>query len=661
MNSYNSNLPSARLPRLRRELIELHDEPLKGINVIFPHEDDMTIMCLILTPLQGPFHGIRLHLTVNVPENYPQVAPIVSIQTTVKHPNVFMGGYICADVLQEKYRSSRYYNGGYTPGYLLKYIFLQLLSFFSDKNIEQEGGYVLDFMDLYNLEPNKFKSDMKDLVKKFKCNKCGYNDIGTKHYINITPDSNEIEKFDIYGTPYNSQNNNFNDDRKENQIIKTSIKKDVVDLNDDCWLNIIEFLNERDILVLSTAYPRINALIHHYNILLRRQLICFYLRKTFTEAILGIGVKVGSNQSVEKRELIISEFDLFSYEAYRDHRLRSGIWGDSFTHFLPLVLSAVHFEKALPIIKTSLMNIRDYTEWKSELVLKTIPGLMSSMVVNLMKACDNNRQQSSAVIKASEKALQGYCLLLHLLTMLSNQTDQRRRFRHKTNTPNLGEFIIYLFLCRDINWKEFCTGFLEELLSRNVVWFLNKEASLAYIEPDDYISNYRLTKTFELSSTSLRLVMFQVAFLKMTQDMKNSQKNNLDKRYGYPTDEMSNSLLQLIKKIYQVNTWDVFFEMIDYDLFENEKNKIGWELKVLKLLKNAINDSLISGYHQMPYTLNEVYYLISRCEPGIPPSTSSLQRDNNNEEVITGLTFYPDQRSTRQNEDRRNNPNDYNT
>ncbi|RHZ61602.1 hypothetical protein Glove_346g191 [Diversispora epigaea] len=180
-----------------------------------------------------------------------------------------------------------------------------------------------------------------------------------------------------------------------------------------------------------------------------RQLVCFYLRKTSTEAILGIGISIGNNRSAENGELIISEFDLFSYEAYRDHYLRSGIWGDSIKYFLPLALSAVHFEKVLPIIKSSLMRIRDYTEWNSELVLKTIPGLMSSMVVNLMKACDDNRHQSSSSVvrKVSEKALQGYCLLLHLLIMLSKkypeviteaekkvenfiENEQPRRFRH---------------------------------------------------------------------------------------------------------------------------------------------------------------------------------------------------------------------------------------
>ncbi|RIB20026.1 ubiquitin-conjugating enzyme/RWD-like protein [Gigaspora rosea] len=126
---------TSHLLRLKRDIIELRNDPLKGIDVII-HDDDITSMCLILTPLQGPFFGLRLHLSVNIPEEYPRIAPKVSIQTAVEHPNVIDSdndngnAYICADILKNNNRSSRGYNGGYTAGYLLKYIFLQLLSFF---------------------------------------------------------------------------------------------------------------------------------------------------------------------------------------------------------------------------------------------------------------------------------------------------------------------------------------------------------------------------------------------------------------------------------------------------------------------------------------------------------------------------------------------------
>src|SRR4051794_1390781 len=172
-----SKVPSACLPRLKREIIELYNEPLKGIKVKL-HDHDITSMCLILTSYQGPFSNLRLHCKVKVPKDYPKIAPIITIQTPVTHPNVFSiaseEGFICADILQAHplYRDSKYYNGGYTPGYLLKYIFLQLLSFFSDNNVEQWDGHVSQI----HSDLESFRKQSEDIVREYQCKLCGFND-----------------------------------------------------------------------------------------------------------------------------------------------------------------------------------------------------------------------------------------------------------------------------------------------------------------------------------------------------------------------------------------------------------------------------------------------------------------------------------------------------
>ncbi|CAG8537984.1 5311_t:CDS:2, partial [Scutellospora calospora] len=635
----SEKLPQARLPRLKREIIELRNDPLKGVDVII--HDDITSMCLILTPLQGPFFGLRLHLTVKIPEEYPRIAPKVSIQTAVEHPNVFddwdeYDGYICADILQSHARSSNGYNGGYTAGYLLKYIFLQLLSFFSDQWVEQDHG------GLYKIEVDK--SAAQRIVRCYSCTKCGYNKPTCSNPIKVVLIDDEIENQDIYG---NRVSSSLSPTYVNSDVSTQTSDTTVNDLNDDAWLHILEFLTDQDIFLLSKAYPRISTLVSYFNIMLRRQLVCYYLRKNFTESVLGIGVRAGYG-SVEKRELIIEEFDLFSYEAFKDHNLRVGIWGNKFTHFLPIALNQHHFDRSLPILKLSLMQLRDYSNWDPSIIFKTIPGIMSTIVVNLMKACDDSGAQSVSnrnlvVLKASEKALQGYCLLLHLLTMLAEKypeitkeaenkitrfiNSEKKVERHKSRTPNLGELMIYLFLCKNVVWSDFCPSFLQELLARNVVWFLNKEPGLAYIEPENYRSDYRLNATFELSNTSLRLVLFQVSFLKIIQGIGKDMKH----RYGYPSDEMSTSLLLLIKQIYNVKTWDVFFKMIDFSLPER-----GWKHVITKMLKNAINESYNSGYHQVPYTINELYFIRLKKESQMPPPSCW---NNDLEEVNRLLTY----------------------
>ncbi|KAF0538172.1 ubiquitin-conjugating enzyme family protein [Gigaspora margarita] len=286
---------TSHLLRLKRDIIELRNDPLKGIDVII--HDDITSICLILTPLQGPF-----------------------------------------------------------------------FVFFSDQWVEQVGGH------LYNIITDEnFKLRAQQIIQKCSCSNCGYNKPTCANSIKVVLTDNEINNQDIYSNHVSSLSSLAN-------IHLSDIT--VNELTDDAWLHIIEFLTDQDLFLLSEAYPRINTLICHYNILLCRQLVCYYLRKTFSEAVLGIGVRVSSGKR------------------------------------------------------------------------------------------------------------------------------------------------------------------------------------LAYIEPNDYHSKYRLDTTFELSNTSLRLLLFQVSFLKIMQGIEEDMK----RRCGYPSDEMSNSLLLLIKQIYNVKTWDVFFKILDFSL-----------------------------------------------------------------------------------------------
>ncbi|CAG8705486.1 16202_t:CDS:2 [Gigaspora rosea] len=53
--------------------------------------------------------------------------------------------------------------------------------------------------------------------------------------------------------------------------------------------------------------------------------------------------------------------------------------------------------------------------------------------------------------------------------------------------------------------------------------------------------------------------------------------------------------------------------MLDFSLPEQN-----WEQVVSKMLKDAINESFHSGYHQVPYTANELYFIRHKNESRIP-------------------------------------------
>ncbi|PKY57218.1 hypothetical protein RhiirA4_448942 [Rhizophagus irregularis] len=143
-----------------------------------------------------------------------------------------------------------------------------------------------------------------------------------------------------------------------------------------------------------------------------------------------------------------------------------------------------------------------------------------------------------------------------------------------------------------------------------------------------------MKETFTQSGTSLRLVMFQVSFLKMVK----GKEDDMDRRYGYSSNEMN---ISFIKKIYAAKTWNVFFDMIDSPL--PEKN---CESEVCDMLIYAVKDSEISGYHQNPYTNNELFHLRRKHEAKIPAPSSWLNNENETAKidkygVMQFLTFRP--------------------
>ncbi|KAL8890012.1 MAG: hypothetical protein Q9215_002795 [Flavoplaca cf. flavocitrina] len=152
--------PSLR-KRLLRDIAELQSEPYPYIE--FHAQDSLETACLILTP-EGtvPLHlGMSLH-------NYPLRAPTVTIQTRIRHPNIF-GDYICASILNTR--------EGYTPAYTLKSIAIQLLSFFSSDSLEQEHGGVVDLTryKARNSVPDRdYWSSGNRSLQGYHCSSCGF-------------------------------------------------------------------------------------------------------------------------------------------------------------------------------------------------------------------------------------------------------------------------------------------------------------------------------------------------------------------------------------------------------------------------------------------------------------------------------------------------------
>ena len=137
-------------------------------------------------------------------------------------------------------------------------------------------------------------------------------------------------------------------------------------LDPDSWLSVLDLLSDQDMHSLSRAWPLVKKL--QQNVLIHRQLVCFYLRKMHMESMLGIGLQSEEETSGSRhgcprpsrwmgRPASIWMLDVVSHEAYLEHGVRTGIYGEDFNVFLPIAINASHFRQAQTILKDSLMNI----------------------------------------------------------------------------------------------------------------------------------------------------------------------------------------------------------------------------------------------------------------------------------------------------------------
>ncbi|KAK5072023.1 hypothetical protein LTS08_000878 [Lithohypha guttulata] len=446
--------------RLLLDIAELKRVPYPNIEFV-PHED-VTKACVILTSNgTGP-----LHLTVQLPHDYPLRPPRITIQTDVVHSNVF-GEYICASILNT--------TEGYTPAYDLKGICIQMLSFFASDKLEQQYGGSVDLTEYRALN-----NDASDIDQS-------------------PPDSTTSES------------------------TSTAAGASIIELPDELLLLVCNQLEGEDLELFSRAWTRIggaSGIVSRFNVVRNRELICFCLKKGLENANLGVGVKV---QMRGRYGSIGSEFDLLSEQAFNEFKIRRSVQGLPFTHWLPLPISRKHYGKVKPLIEPCLKELSEAAKFRAFVPLDVVYCFMNDIVVRLSSQAEAGYVHSS-LIHASEKAIESYFHLFHLLLCLAvedrgrviaaNRTIKNFLVEGKTSkahVPNLGYLLIACLIADVDVTGDLLKAIIRETVTRNVVWMLDKQGAnmseLAYMEANT-ISRYRLQKTFDASKTSYRLLMF---------------------------------------------------------------------------------------------------------------------------------------------------------
>lgn len=175
------------------------------------------------------------------------------------------------------------------------------------------------------------------------------------------------------------------------------------------------------------------------------------------------------------------------------------------------IIDAIKKNKKIVARETNDYDFEYLSQNESE-AMYTIP---LSVVSTIHRLCKKKIDES---LLDDEKTMFTFFNLFYLFQALSRKypfmislmNDNLKRFqttpqnRHKSVTPDLGEMFISLLLTSKMELKTLFPILLEEILIRNSLWGLRKFPELS----TKRISNcYRITKSFEASSTSYRIIL----------------------------------------------------------------------------------------------------------------------------------------------------------
>jgi ubiquitin-protein ligase len=589
MAQYQANTiqSSSLRRRLLKDIAEIEQDPYPNIRLHF-EDNDVTRACLVLAPQgQKP-----LHLKILFPSLYPLIAPTVTIQSVIVHPNVF-SDYVCATMLNT--------DEGWTPAYTLKGIAIQMLSFFSSDSLEQDHGN--DTVDLarYRQQVALLFGETED---SFKCSLCGFGGDPSP----APADEMEVDwtASDVIALP-----------AAQHQGGPSGLFK----LPDEILLEILSNSKTIDVLAFAEGIPFIKATINSYDFISIRELQCFCLKRSFLHTKLGIGISV---TGTARRPVFRSEFDLLSHEAFYIHGIRHSVKGVEFENWLPLPLNRRHWHQVKEDVLECMSTIHKTANMSSfePYFVDVLYHTMNTIVVQFSSDAEsyNGSDARSTLSHASEKAVDAYFGLFHLLlciatehvTIIDSANNIIKRFmagpRTKADFPDLGHVLTAALIC-DMGLTEGLTyEIIKEAIIRNVVWMLDEKGAgmteLAYLEPSA-ISQYRTRMTYAASPTSYRLMMFLKMFSAAARPPDKTLvelRDSLFDAHGAPPPGTSTRMAEGIREIHTFDSFPQFLSKMGLKELPSQD-------QFTSFLRQTITDSIDASYSCMPLSQSQLYLL----------------------------------------------------
>lgn len=112
------------LNRIKRELIELENDPPSNCSSGPVNEDLFHWSATIMGPEDSPYSGGVFFLDIHFPADYPFKPPKIQFTTRIYHCNINKNGSICLDILKDNW----------SPALTISKVLLSISSLLTDPN-----------------------------------------------------------------------------------------------------------------------------------------------------------------------------------------------------------------------------------------------------------------------------------------------------------------------------------------------------------------------------------------------------------------------------------------------------------------------------------------------------------------------------------------------
>eukprot|EP01038_Epipyxis_sp_PR26KG_P011627 gene11627-15574_t len=138
--------------RLMRDFKALQKDPPTGIQAAPMDNNVMNWQAVIFGPDDTPWEGGTFRLLIEFSEDYPQKPPAIKFLSRMFHPNIYIDGKICLDILKQQW----------SPIYDTSAVLTSIQSLLSDPNPASPAN--AEASQLYDQDRREYDRRVREVV-----------------------------------------------------------------------------------------------------------------------------------------------------------------------------------------------------------------------------------------------------------------------------------------------------------------------------------------------------------------------------------------------------------------------------------------------------------------------------------------------------------------